>query len=133
MRIRSVLSHSAQVVVEGALISLLVVGLMAGTAFAARGGGGGHKTTGPVGTCTASPAAVAAGGVITVSGSGLKANLALNVWVSSSTGTQILPTATDGSGNYTRAGYAFGTGTDNVSVHDMFSGAILQACSFQVQ
>jgi hypothetical protein len=46
VRIRSVISHSAQVVVEGALISLLVVGLVAGTAFAAKpasGGGGGHK------------------------------------------------------------------------------------------
>ena len=51
MRIRSVLSHSAQVVVEGALVSLLVVGLMAGTAFAAKGGSttgtkGGHTTSG---------------------------------------------------------------------------------------
>lgn len=54
MRIRSVLSHSAQAVIEGALISLLVVGLLAGTAFAAKGGGGGHKggggTTGGSGT-----------------------------------------------------------------------------------
>jgi hypothetical protein len=40
MRIRSVFSHSAQVIAEGALISLLVVGLMAGTAFAGRSGGG---------------------------------------------------------------------------------------------
>ena len=46
MRIRSVLSHSAQVIAEGALLSLLVVGLMAGTAFAARGGGGGHTKPG---------------------------------------------------------------------------------------
>jgi hypothetical protein len=45
MRIRSVFSHSAQAVAEGALISVLVVGLMAGTAFAGKpsGGGGGHK------------------------------------------------------------------------------------------
>jgi hypothetical protein len=43
VRIRSVLSHSTQAIVEGALISLLVVGLMAGTAFAAKGGG--HQTT----------------------------------------------------------------------------------------
>jgi hypothetical protein len=44
MRIRSVFSHSAQAIAEGALISLLVVGLMAGTAFAGKpsGGGGGH-------------------------------------------------------------------------------------------
>jgi hypothetical protein len=54
MRIRSVFSHSAQAIAEGALISLLVVGLMAGTAFAAKGSGGkpaGGSTsgfTGPV-------------------------------------------------------------------------------------
>jgi hypothetical protein len=55
VRIRSVLSHSAQVIAEGALLSLLVVGLMAGTAFAAKGGGGGHKGgggTGGTGTIT---------------------------------------------------------------------------------
>jgi len=44
VRIRSVFSHSAQAVAEGALISLIVVGLMAGTAFAAKGGGGGNTT-----------------------------------------------------------------------------------------
>ena len=46
MRIRSVLTHSAQAVAEGALIALLVVGLAAGTVFAAKGGqgaGGGSK------------------------------------------------------------------------------------------
>jgi hypothetical protein len=43
MRIRSVLSHSAQAVVEGALIAALVVGALAGTALAGKpGGGGGH-------------------------------------------------------------------------------------------
>jgi hypothetical protein len=47
MRIRSVLTHSFQAIVEGALIALLVVGLIAGTAFAAKGGsaGGGHGKT----------------------------------------------------------------------------------------
>ena len=44
MRIRSVLKHSTQAVLEGALIASLVVGLMAGTAFAGKpGGGGGGK------------------------------------------------------------------------------------------
>ena len=41
MRIRSVANHSIQALVEGALVSLLVVGLMAGTAFAGKPGGGG--------------------------------------------------------------------------------------------
>ena len=36
MRIRSVLSHSTQALAEGALISLLVVGLLAGSALAAK-------------------------------------------------------------------------------------------------
>jgi hypothetical protein len=36
MRIRSAITHSAQAVAEGALIALLVVGLMAGTAFAGK-------------------------------------------------------------------------------------------------
>jgi hypothetical protein len=49
MRIRSVLKHSAQALAEGSLIALLVVGLMAGSVFAAKGGGGkpgGGATTG---------------------------------------------------------------------------------------
>jgi hypothetical protein len=56
VRIRSVFTHSAQVIAEGALLSLLVVGLMAGTAFAAKGGGsgagggGGHKGGGGSGS-----------------------------------------------------------------------------------
>lgn len=45
MRIRSVLIHVAQAALEGGLLALLVVGLVAGTAFAARGGGG-KATTG---------------------------------------------------------------------------------------
>lgn len=38
MRISSVLSHSVQALAEGALIALLVVGLIAGVAVAGRGG-----------------------------------------------------------------------------------------------
>jgi len=39
MRTRAVIIHILQALAEGALIALLVVGLMAGTAFAAKGGG----------------------------------------------------------------------------------------------
>jgi hypothetical protein len=50
VRIRSVFSHTAQALAEGALIALIVVGLVAGSAFAARGGsgkpGGGSTATG---------------------------------------------------------------------------------------
>lgn len=41
MRIRSVISHTAQALAEGALLSLLVVGLMAGTTLASKPSGGG--------------------------------------------------------------------------------------------
>jgi hypothetical protein len=50
MRMRSVLKHSTGAVLEGALIALLVVGLLAGTSLAAKGGNsgggkGGHGST----------------------------------------------------------------------------------------
>ena len=51
MRIRSVLNHSLQAVLEGALIAMLVVGLMAGTALAGKRAGSttsGVTFTGPV-------------------------------------------------------------------------------------
>lgn len=41
MRLRSVLTNSATVLAQGALVALLVVGLMASTVFAGRGGNGG--------------------------------------------------------------------------------------------
>ena len=47
MRVRSVLSHSAQALAEGALISVLVIGLIAGTALAGKPtGSGGGKAAG---------------------------------------------------------------------------------------
>ena len=46
MRIRSVFKHSTQAILEGALISLLVVGLIAGTALAGKGTGGGKGKPG---------------------------------------------------------------------------------------
>jgi hypothetical protein len=39
VRIRRITSHSLQAIAEAALIAMLVVGLMAGSAFAAKGGG----------------------------------------------------------------------------------------------
>jgi len=46
MRIRSVLKHSSRVLAQGALVALLIVGLMASAAFAARGGNGGKPSAG---------------------------------------------------------------------------------------
>jgi hypothetical protein len=56
---KSVFSHSAQAIAEGILISLLVVGLMAGTAFAGKSGAhgkpGGGGTTGGAGSISLAP------------------------------------------------------------------------------
>jgi hypothetical protein len=51
MRIGSVLKHSTQAVLEGALVATLVVGLMAGTALAGKptAGSGGKHGGGPTG------------------------------------------------------------------------------------
>jgi hypothetical protein len=45
MRIRSVLNHSAQAIIEGALIAAIVVGLIAGTALAGKPPSGGSTTS----------------------------------------------------------------------------------------
>ena len=54
MRIRRITSHSLQAIAEAALIAMLVVGLMAGSAFAAKpaAGAGGHGKPGSGGTGT---------------------------------------------------------------------------------
>jgi hypothetical protein len=52
VRIRRITKHTFQAIAEGSLIALLIVGLMAGTAFAGKGGGGkpngGGSVAGPV-------------------------------------------------------------------------------------
>jgi hypothetical protein len=57
MRIRSILSHSAQAIAEGSLLALLVVTLVAGTVLAAKGGGnaGSGNTSGGSYAVTVSP------------------------------------------------------------------------------
>jgi hypothetical protein len=54
VRIRRITSHSLQAIAEAALIAMLVVGLMAGTAFAGKpaAGTGGHGKPGSGGTGT---------------------------------------------------------------------------------
>jgi hypothetical protein len=55
MRIGSVLTHAGEALFEGLLLSLLVVALIVGTAFAAGKGGGNSKPTGgATGTSTIS-------------------------------------------------------------------------------
>jgi hypothetical protein len=100
MRIGSVLKHSGQAVLEGALIAMLVVGLVAGTAFAARGGGGkpgGGDTTSSA-TVTVNPNTVDVGAWYTVSGCGYKAGAPLDIKLFTSSATVILFTGGDAAG-----------------------------------
>lgn len=58
MRIKGIIAHVGQAILEAALITALVIGLIAGTAFAAKGGSGGgggnHGKPGGGSTGTAS-------------------------------------------------------------------------------
>src|SRR6476646_4314602 len=96
MRIRSVLTHSAQAVLEGAIIATLVVGLLAGTAFAGKpgGGGGGSHKPGGGGTTSATvavnPNPVGVGAAYTLSGCGYKAGAPLDIKVYTGSATVVL-------------------------------------------
>jgi hypothetical protein len=139
MRLRSILSHSAQAIAEGALISLLVVGLIAGTAFAAKpASSGGHKGGGG-GTATAAcsatpnPVSIAAGGGYTISGWGLKADELVQVNISNSHGTSFWMLQADTSGKISVSTFASWTGTQTVSLYDNGGRSLvfLGSCSFE--
>ncbi len=98
MRVRAVLTHAAEAVLEGALIAILVVGLVAGTAFAAKGGGGGHNAGATSATVTVSPNPVDVGVEYTIAGCGYKTGTPLDVKLYTSTATVVLMTGGDASG-----------------------------------
>jgi hypothetical protein len=134
MRIRSVLSHSFQALAEGALIALLVVGLMAGTAFAARGGG---KQPAPVahGTCAAAISPVVRGTQYTILGSGFKPGEMITLWVTDSHGTQALFPPVDTTGHFSASSWASWSGTSTATVYNNGGRKMvwLTSCSFEVQ
>ncbi len=88
MQIRSILTHAAQALLEGLLIATLVVGLIAGTAFAGKPSGGS-----PSGSLGASCNPCALSTVATFTGSGLDG-----------TNPRGMVAVTDGSGSTSWAG-----------------------------
>ena len=103
MRIRSVLSHSGQAVLEGALISMLVVGLMAGTAFAGKptGGTGGGKHHGGVtgsATLVVSPNPVSSYSSFQATGCGYTPSVGLQFTLYSTGVTAVYGGTSDSSG-----------------------------------
>jgi len=138
VRIRSVLSHSAQAIAEGALISLLVVGLIAGSAFAAKGGNSGtgshHGGSSGAGACSVTPNPTAVGATFTVSGTGLTPGEMIDVYVANWHGGTWYFAGVSSTGSFSATGWADWAGTQTVSVYDMYAtrGGVLASCSFSV-
>ena len=135
-RARRVFDHSWKALLEGALISLMVVGLIAGTAFAGKGNagtsGGGKTTTTAHGSWTAADTSVNAR--YTINGSGFKPGELLNVWVKDSGGTQTLFPPVDASGQFSATSWASWSGAYTVTVYNNGGRRLvwLTSCSFSV-
>jgi hypothetical protein len=122
-RARRIFDHSWKALLEGALISLLVVGLIAGTAFAGRGGqstGGGKGHNGG-GTLTAtvrvSPNPVPANSEFTISGCGYLPGKGVQFNLYLSGGTAVWGGMADGNGCLTNAvGWASDAGSARLDV-----------------
>ena len=131
MRIRSVLTHSAQAILEGALIATLVVGLVAGTAFAGKPSPGVSGS----GSCSANPNPVAVGADYTLTGSGLGAYAIVNVMIRDSGVVSSWNLQADANGVSKLVWHSYWTGTTSVT-YQKSSGhhgsSIVASCSFAV-
>ncbi len=127
-------THTALAIFEAALVAGLVVALVAGTAFAAKGGGG-HQTTGATGSCSVTPDPVAVGADYTLVGKDLGANTVVNVLISDSMGTTSWNLQADAGGTTSVTWHSYASGTSSVvfqkSRHHGFTQ--VASCSFEVQ
>jgi hypothetical protein len=121
MRIGSVLTHAGEALFEGFLIALLVVGLMVGTTFAARGGGGGHQKpgSGSNGTATVSvaPNPVPAYSTFAITGCGYTPSAGVQFTLYAPGGTAVWGGIADANGCLTGAtGWANAAGSAKLQV-----------------
>jgi len=135
MRIRSVITHSTQAILEGAIIASLVVGLMAGTTLAGKDGGhgkpGGGSTSGA--TLVVTPATVAGSGTtFTVSGSGYGAGKMVNISMANPGCCVAFPVASDASGNIWFQSKTGSAGTYVVKSYTYGTTSLLASTSFTV-
>ena len=132
MRIRSVLSHSTQAVAEGALISLLVVGLMVGSAFAAKPTAGGSSSGS--GACSVNPNPVSVGADYTLTGTGLGAYAVVNVLISDSGTTTSWNLQADASGTTSVTWHSYWAGTSSVRFlkSSRHGSTTVASCTFAV-
>ena len=117
MRMRSVFKHSAQALLEGALIATLVVVLIAGTAFAggksARGGGTGASVW-------FEPVTTTVGSTYVIAGSGFRANTFVSVGARYADTTWWPSGPTDSTGSFRFTATAR---TPGEIVHDVYEKA----------
>ena len=138
MRIRSVFHHTAQALAEGALIALIVVGLVAGSAFAAKGGGGGGKpggsggTTGGSATLVATPNQLQGGVSYTVTGSGYQPNWVVGISVADPGCCAAFNIGTDSTGHISFTLTSGATGTYSIKAYKYGSSTLLASTSVTV-
>jgi hypothetical protein len=138
-RARRIFDHSWKALLEGALISLLVVGLIAGTAFAGRGGhtAGGGKGHNGGGTLTATvavaPNPVPAGSEFSISGCGYLPSKGVQFNFYAPGGTAIWGGMADASGCLTNAvGWASAAGSARLDVLEG-STTVVASTTFSIQ
>lgn len=143
MRMRSVFSHTAQAVAESAMIALLVIGLAAGTTFAAKGGGGGtggggggHHGgggTAPTATVVVSPNPVPAYSTFQIAGCGYTPGAGVQFNLYAPGVTAVWGGMVDGAGCLTNAeGWANSAGSARL---DVLAGSVtvVASTSFTIQ
>jgi hypothetical protein len=139
VRIRSDFSHSAQAIAEGALLSLLVVGLMAGSAFAAKptagSGGHGHKggggTTGTA-TLVVSPNPVPSNSDFQYSGCGYTPNVGVQFNLYAPGVTHIWAQTADSAGCLTGFSWASAPGSARLDALEG-STTLVASTTFTIQ
>lgn len=119
---------------EATLITLLMFGVLAGSTFAAKGGG---KPTGgatPAGSCSVTPAPVNVGASYVVTAHDVRPDTVFTVRVSDANGVQIFFLGSDGMGTGSGSTYAYAAGTNSVQVtySERRKTVVAASCSFEV-
>ena len=130
MRIGSVLKHSAQALAEGVLISLLVVGLLAGSAIAGKP----NRTPSPTGSCVVAPSEVVVGADWTLKAQNLGADRFVMVRITNGGSTTAFNLGSDSAGSLSLTWHSYWPGTAKVELFDNGGRrlAYLTTCSFTV-
>jgi hypothetical protein len=118
---------------EATLITLLMFGVLAGSTFAARGGGKPSGGSTPTGTCAVTPAPVTVGASYTVTAHDVRPDTVFTVRVSDANGVQIFFLGSDSSGTGSGSTYAYAAGTNSVQVtySDRRKTVVAASCSFE--